>query len=175
VKLTTHLLLVSRSRKCVPIHPLTLRIDRAQKTQFYICSEPTAKKTTHVAPIVACRLTAVEMCLPLRDVAIAARIHRKQSLLRFVYRSKSVTVCSLTHYLQRTQKYQRGISIYIPIRHCPTVTTEIGRVAVSPSVVYPSYAWPDHFQILSQRRKLKALYSREEGSCSDAVIRRKLF
>jgi hypothetical protein len=45
-----------------------------QKTQLYCWLAPTAQKTSHVVPIVACRLTASKMCLPLRCVAtIAAR------------------------------------------------------------------------------------------------------
>jgi hypothetical protein len=55
----------------------------------YITSAPTAQKTSHVVPIVACRLTAAEMCLLLRCVATAAAwtTYKTVSLLRFVYRA----------------------------------------------------------------------------------------
>jgi hypothetical protein len=42
----------------------------AQKTQLYCLLALTAQETSHVVLIVACRLTAVEMCLPLRCVAM---------------------------------------------------------------------------------------------------------
>jgi hypothetical protein len=52
----------------------SLRTDHARKTQFYCCSSPTSQKTFHVTPIVACRQTAEEMCLPLLCVATVAAL-----------------------------------------------------------------------------------------------------
>jgi hypothetical protein len=48
---------------------------------------PTAQETSHVVLILACRLTAAEMCLPLRWVATFSTrtLYKTVSLLRFVY------------------------------------------------------------------------------------------
>jgi hypothetical protein len=58
------------------------------RTLLYITSAPTAKKTSHVAPIVVCQLTAAEMCILLRCVAMVAALtsQKRVPLLRFVYR-----------------------------------------------------------------------------------------
>jgi hypothetical protein len=47
----------------------SIRNNHAQKPQLYCCSEPTAQKTSHMVPIVACRLTSAEISLPVHYVA----------------------------------------------------------------------------------------------------------
>jgi hypothetical protein len=60
----------------------------AQKTQLYYLLALTAQKTSHVVFIVACRLTAAEMCLSLLRCNGHVTHHIETvSLLRFVYRA----------------------------------------------------------------------------------------